>query len=116
MIPPLPPPAPASSTPGPWTVVSQARDHLWIMAEDGSQDGRVIVSTPVRRDPSARLVADRAKPPTDEDRANAHLIAAAPLLYTELEAAVRLLEDCLGKPEVARRGREALARARGETS
>lgn len=115
----------AAFTPGPWWggVISQhqplADEILKEFAEH--RDGTLGAIA----DSNDRFLAFIATVPNTlaEDRANAHLIAAAPELYAELQQFVNGVETrMIDSPadetlaNVTRRAKAALAKARGETA
>lgn len=90
-------------TPGPWEVKEEGEKWLWVgPASWVKRICRVVLYNGTER----------------EDKANAHLIAAAPDLYDALERAEYMLRQYGMRPEfyreVASEARSALAKARGE--
>ena len=88
-------------TPGPWCV---RHDDMVC-----SQEGRIIA------DCESTPYAMRPAPPIVEDKANAHLIAAAPAMYEALKASLLAIPDGMtsNTSPICQQIRAALAQAEG---
>ena len=90
----------AKFTPGPWVVYKDLPTDVVV-----SQSGECSLAT-----------LDCGCGSRKTQRANAHLIAAAPELYVALEALIKECDMCghPDEPEAVEIARSALAKARGE--
>ena len=94
----------AKWTDGPWELVIEK--HQWLVGPVNRKFKDVFISL-------AKLVC--LKGLTDEDRANAYLISAAPDLYEGLDAIISDDHpDTRIRPDHIHAARVALAKARGE--
>jgi len=87
-------------TPGPWGFEDKDNDHMITAGKDSR--GRF------------RYVCDPSYSPNKQERANAHLIAAAPELYAALKHI--LWNDRISSDEWLLKTRAAIAKAEGRKS
>jgi hypothetical protein len=108
-------------TPGPWTIVETGIDGLGTVICEVSQGANIEPDTGAESLYQIGIMSDFGDTTTEEARANAALIAAAPEMYEalrELEEAIRT-EDKLNPGRIVtaeKLARAALAKAEGKAS
>lgn len=105
----------ASFTKGPWAVRPFANGEFYPVRVTSNHGGNSVAAIDNQSfGTNSRLGWDREK-----QQANAHLIAAAPEMFEALEGLCRIVETLGPRPdtyEAYRQGKDALAKARGETT